>query len=91
MTTAPHDAIRLLGLYTAGRYDIYALAGAPRASCRAHVMSALVGHKVPQSAAGVNALRAAFYALVGVTGDCEAHRERQFIARCVELGAGAAR
>jgi hypothetical protein len=73
------EALRLLGVYTAGRYDIYALAGSARAGCRAHIMSELVGAKTPQSKAGVTALRSAFYVACQVTGECEAHRERTFV------------
>jgi hypothetical protein len=82
-----NEAIRLLGVYTAGRFDIWALAGSSRASCRAHVMSALKGHKVPQSQSGVTALREEFcnqaraHGAV-IDGDCIAVREDQFIAWC---------
>jgi hypothetical protein len=71
-------AVRLLGVYTAGRFDIWVLAGPARASCRAHVASVLAGHKVPQSKAGVNALRDAFYLHAQPAGDCMAAREDAF-------------
>ena len=75
------EALRLLGVYTAGHYDIYALAGPGRASCRAHVMAELLGlPKVPQSKAGVTAMRAAFYAACNITGEYEALREERFMA-----------
>jgi hypothetical protein len=74
------EAIRLLGIYTAGRFDIWALAGHAKASCRAHVLSVLTGIKTPQSKAGVNALREAFYLAGGITGDCLAEKEANFLA-----------
>ena len=66
-------------MYTAGRMDVYALAGSARASCRKHVLEALTGQKQTQAKAGVTALRAAIYAAGNITGDCEAHRETKFI------------
>ncbi len=75
-------AVRLLGVYSAGRFDIWALAGSARGSQRAHVLSALAGVKVPQSKAGVNAIRSALYEAIGITGECEAHREDSFILHC---------
>ncbi len=75
------EALRLLGVYTAGRYDVWILAGSQRASARAHIMAELLGvPKVPQSKSGVNALRAAFYAACNVTGEYEALREDRFMA-----------
>jgi hypothetical protein len=73
-------AIHLLGAHTGGRFDVWMLAGSARASARAWILSELTGRKVPQSQAGVNALRSALYAAAGVTGDCEAHRESTFLA-----------
>lgn len=77
-----NDAIELLGVYTAGRFDIWLLAGNARASVRARIMSALQGTKVPQSKAGVNALRDAFYAALAITGDYPAQREENFVNEC---------
>jgi hypothetical protein len=74
------EAIRLLGVYTAGRFDIWLLAGQPKASCRAHIMSVLTGIKTPQRKAGVNALREAFYLAGGIEGDCLAAKEDNFLA-----------
>lgn len=81
VTTATKDALRVLAAYTAGRFDLWALAGGPRASSRAHVMSILQGRRVPQAQSGVTALRSAFYEALGVTGDCEAIREDDFIEK----------
>jgi hypothetical protein len=80
MKTNEREALRLLGVYTAGRFDVWALAGSQRASCRAHIMSELLGVKTPQSKAGVNAIRDAFYRVAGdaITGDCIAVREDSF-------------
>lgn len=79
------EAVRLLGVYTAGRYDFWILAGPSKASCRAHVMSALLGRKVPQSQSGVTMLRAAFHALAQPAGGCMAQRDESFEAWCQSL------
>jgi len=76
------EAIRVLGTYTAGRFDIWMLAGSSKASCRAHVMSVLQGKRVPQSQSGVTAIRSAFYEALSITGECEAHREENFRTAC---------
>lgn len=70
--------MRLLGVYSGGRYDLWALAGSVRGGCRAHVMSELVGRRVPIAKAGITALREAFYTACGVVGQCEAEREERF-------------
>lgn len=82
------QAVELLAAYTAGRFDIWMLAGPSKASCRAHVVSALLGHKVPQSKAGVTAIREAFYAIAKPAGDCIANREDSFVAWCKAQLAG---
>lgn len=83
-----HKAIGLLGTYSGGRFDIWALAGNARASCRAHVMAVLIGKdRVPQSQAGINALRSAFYSACSIEGECEATRESNFKAYCRKAGA----
>lgn len=75
------EAVRLLGAYTAGRMDIWMLAGGPRASCRAHIMSALEGQRVPQSKAGITAIEQRFYSLAEVaTNVCRARQQDEFIA-----------
>ena len=74
------QAVRLLHIYTAGHCNVWQLAGNAKASCRAHIMSVLLGAKTPQSKSGVNAMREAFYSAAGITGDCEAHREENFRA-----------
>ena len=78
MEDTTKEALRLLGIYTAGRFDIWALAGDSKASCRAHVMSALVGKKMPKSKSGVTAITAEFYQRGGIVGSCIAHREDNF-------------
>lgn len=84
MITAPipREAIKLLGTYTAGSFDVWALAGPAKASCRAHVMSALMGQKMPQSKSGVNAIIAAFYSRCSITGDHIAGRDKNFREFC---------
>lgn len=76
------EALRLLGVYTGGRFDVWMLVGPANAAHRAQVLSALRGSRVPQSKAGVNALKGALYSEAGVTGDCEADRDRNFVAFC---------
>ena len=77
-------ACRLLGVYTANRFDVWALAGPARASCRAHIASVLLGRKVPQAKAGVTMLRDELFTRSGVTGNCLAAREEAFIRLCLE-------
>lgn len=74
------EALKLLRTYTAGRFDVWALAGNSKASCRAHIMSTLTGVKVPQSKAGVNAIRDAFHAIAKPEGNCIYAREKSFVA-----------
>jgi len=88
MDSNVREAIRILGINTAGRFDVWMLAGGPKASCRAHVMSTLAGKRMPQSKSGVTAIRSAFYEALAITGECEAHREEQFRAICRELAQG---
>ncbi len=80
MSTPLGEAIRLLGIYTAGRYDVWILAGRAKASCRAHVLSTLLDKTVPQSKAGVNAIRDAFYSACRITGETINEREENFAA-----------
>ncbi len=82
MSTPLGEAIRVLGIYTAGRFDVWALAGSARASCRAHVMSTLLNRRVPQSQAGVNAIQAAFYSACQITGETPNEREENLRAFC---------
>lgn len=85
MSETLQKAIRLLGTYTAGRFDVWMIAGKPKAACRAHVMAALLGKdKVPQAYAGVNALRDEFYRQASIEGNCEAERQDNFIKFCKE-------
>jgi hypothetical protein len=79
------EAVRLVGVYTAGRFQLWSLAGPAKASCRAHVASVFHGVKVPQGKAGVNALRDALYPAVGASGACEAVRAEDFAAKCRRL------
>ena len=77
------QAIDLLGEYTDGRYNVWALTGPANAAFRVRLMCLLTGReKMPKSAAGVNALREAFYAEVKPQGNCPVVRERVFAAYC---------
>lgn len=71
-------AIRLVGIFTAGRFDLWNLAGDQNAPDRAAILSALTGQWPPRSKAGVTALRTALYAALEITGTCEAHRQDNF-------------
>lgn len=72
-------ALALLRGYTAGSMRLWDIAGRTHAAARAHVMAALRGKdRVPQSEAGVYRLREAFYAAMGIKGECEAAREDNF-------------
>ena len=79
------NAIRLLGMYTGGRFDIWAMSGPHNATNRAHVMSELTGNKVSKGAAGVNALEREFYEMCGIEGECMAERHERFREYCREL------
>lgn len=82
LTDNQKEAIRLLGAYTAGRFDIWELAGNAKASCRAHIMSALNGKRTPQSKSGVYAMYEAFFSLSDPhfpKYTCNAVRESNFI------------
>jgi hypothetical protein len=79
LTAQERASLNLLRIYTAGRYDIWMLAGGPRASSRSHVMSALRGERVPQSKAGVTAIREAFYSMAQVEPGCLNAQEEQFV------------
>jgi hypothetical protein len=69
------EARRLYLAYTGDRCRIDSLYGPAKASCRAHILSALRGVKVTQSKAGWSMFREAIYELFGATGDCSAARE----------------
>jgi len=84
------EAVRLLGVYTAGRFDAYILSGSAKASCRAHVMGTLVGAKVPQSKAGVTVLRERMWALAGVPETCHATKDTNFYNWAKEIVKGVA-
>lgn len=80
------NAARLLGQYTAGRFDIWLLAGPSKSTCRQHVMSVLVngkdGKNLPKSKCGVYAIRDEFYKRIQPEGNCPARREGQFVQWC---------
>ena len=82
LTLQQKRALFALGVYTAWRFDVWALAGSCKAGCRAHILSELAGKRVPQSQSGVNALRAALYEVTNPDGACEAAREESFRSWC---------
>lgn len=79
-------AIRLFAALTGNsRFDLWTLAGHHHAANRAILLSAIRGERLPQSKAGITALRAAFYRELGIVGECEAEREENFRFVCSEL------
>ena len=79
------EGVKLLNAYTAGSFDVWALSGRSKASCRAHVMSVLNGVKTPQSKSGVTAIRTLLMDYVKPEGDCLAIRQRNFEVYCKQL------
>ena len=80
LTNHQREALRLLGAYTGGRFDIWLLAGGSfNAQSRAIIMSALAGVRVPQSRAGVNAMWRAFIEMAGTGGGCLAEQHDNFV------------
>ena len=74
------EARRLYLAYTGDRCRIDSLYGPVKASCRAHILTALRGVKAPQSKAGWSIFREAMYVLFGATGDCTAARDDSLAA-----------
>lgn len=65
-----HEAKRLFLAYTGGTGRIDALYGPVKASCRAHILSALAGERVPQRKSGWTVFREKMIELFEVTGTC---------------------
>lgn len=89
------EAARLLGAYSGGQFDLWALAGKSKATCRQHVMTTLVKGKgaeknLPQKDCGVNAMRDKFYEHINPPGDCIATREDYFVNWCKAFANGVA-
>lgn len=80
-------AIRLCAAFTSNSFDLWSLTGnhGGNGANRAILLSAITGKRLPQSKAGFNALRAAFYDALGILGGCEAEREENFRFVCGEL------
>ena len=84
-TTQLKDGIKLLSTYSGGTFEIWALAGSSKGSCRVHVMSVLTGVKTPQAKSGVNAIRSLLMAEIKPEGNCIAIRDKNFTAYCKQL------
>ena len=65
VTLREKQAIRLLGMYTAGRFDLARLRGRFHATDRADVLTALGGQKVIKSNATMKLLRRRMLQLAG--------------------------
>lgn len=79
------EFLRLLGVYTGGRFDPWNLAGPAKASCRAHIMSALAMSKVPQARAGVTVIWESLKLITQPQGSCLAMQERDAANRAAAL------
>ncbi len=84
-TTNLKQAVRILDTYTESRFDPWILSGRSNAKRRAHVMSVLVGMRMPQNKSGVFALRSEFLKRAGIEGHCMADSDEQFVAFCCAL------
>lgn len=73
------NGISLVHTYTAGRFDLWALSGDSKASCRAHVLSVLQGANVPKSRASLTVLTQALHGLGRITGSYPAERNTNFL------------
>jgi len=80
------EAVHLLGIYTAGRFDLWAIAGDAKRTARAHIMGFLLGRNATQKESGITALRAEFYKQALVVGDYPAEREDNFISWAKSIG-----
>ena|ERR1035437_3546674 len=79
------QAVRMLGKFTAGSYEVWALSGRAMVKARQLVMATLLGHPVKQAEAGINAMRAEFYKRLSIPGDCLAIQETNFKKVCCEM------
>jgi len=78
MTEKQEEIKNLINTYTGGypRRMFWVLTGNAKASIRAHIMAVLLDKpKVPQSKAGITALREKLVELFGAEGDCYAALE----------------
>ena len=73
------EAVGLLKFYTYNYFDCWLLAGNSESNHRQHVISTLLGRKVPKSQAGINALEKEFYTQANIQGECHAERKENFI------------
>ena len=91
LTRNQRHAIHLFGAHTAGAFTFWQLAGSPKASCRAAILSALRGMRVVQAKAGVTALRDAFAEFLLEPAEraflCAAAAEDTIARLCRESGA----
>jgi len=79
------NALKLLNEATNSRLDIWNLAGPYNAARRAQIMSALMGAKVPQSKAGVNAIQDELHRRLSVKGNCIAARDDDFLEKARDI------
>ena len=75
------NAIKYLAVLTNNTFDIWRLAGKSRRFDRQALMSMLLGRKVPQAQAGVNAITKHLLNVNGIQSGCMAVRERELTDR----------
>jgi hypothetical protein len=80
ITLNEKQALRLLGLYTTGSYDIKHLYGSHWASYRVHILRSLGLQGVTKHKASFTVLRHRFNQLAGLPVRNDFDTERQFIA-----------
>jgi hypothetical protein len=77
MTSNEREGLRLVGVYTADKFRLWALAGPSKATCRVHIMSAILGRKAKRAECGVFAIQSVFQALLP-SSECRASWDDKF-------------
>ena len=72
------EAIGLVRTGTGGHFYTWNLSGRANGGLRAKIMGLLLGIKVPQAKAGINALIDELYRQCGITGNCGADADSNF-------------
>ena len=77
------ETIKQLSELTNGTFDLYRLAGKANRFTRQSLMSELLGRKVPQAQAGINAIPKNLMNINGIQSGCMAAREKE-LADCLK-------
>ena len=79
------EAVRLLGVYTAGSFNVWDLSGSQKSSCRAHIMSHLLkGNMRP----GVPHLQTVLFKVAGIKPrrrEMDVDAEKKLIQWCQDI------